>query len=223
MLDEKKIIPELQELLESGQSKRRGARESSKRSARLSDDRAAAFVYLHESTQAAIVKLVWDYARMPASVAVRGLRRQLSEKEKEIQSLRQAPKELQELLDGREKTLSDHGREMMKLRVLNETQAVELMTLRQARQKERESDEARRTQQRKQDRVQGQQAITAHSLEDRYEDLLKAAEFYKEAVCGGKAKTLDRNRVERQIADIRKRLTTIQREITICKPTNRVL
>ncbi|MEX5283360.1 MAG: hypothetical protein NW700_17535 [Nitrospiraceae bacterium] len=223
MLGEKKIIPELEQLLERRRSKRGRAKGSSKTSARLVDDRAAAFVYLHESTQAAIVKLVWDYARMPASVAVGGLQRQLTEKEKEIQSLRQAPKELQELLDEREKTLSDRGREIMELRVLNEIQAEELMTLRQARQKERESDEARRTRQRKQDRVQGQQAITAHSLEERYEDLLKAAEFYKEAVCGEKAKTLDRNRVERQIADIRKKLTTIQREITICKPTNRVL
>jgi chromosome segregation ATPase len=223
MLEEKKLIPELQELLERSRSQRKRAKGSSKTSARLVDDRAAAFVYLPESTQAAIVKLVWDYARMPASVAVRGLRRQIEAKEMEIQSLRQAPEALQERVDELDKTLSERGREIMQLRVLNETQLEELMTLRQARQKERERDEARRTRQRKQDRVQAQQAITAHSLEDRYEDLLKAAEFYKEAVSGEKAKTLDYKRVVRQIADIRKKLTTIERAITICKPTNRVL
>lgn len=213
MQEDTPLLPELQELLDASFSKHRKVR--GKKPALSVDNRAAAFVNLHPSTQQAIANLVWACAKLPNVVVVRELERQLRESMKAIERLRETPALLEEENARLEMKSSKNAKRLIEMEALLGTLNNEVSVLRKEVQSWREKDESRRTKARQKDRGQIEAGAPISTLEDCYEQVLKAVHLYSETILEVKTNTLDRKRVAQQIAAVRKKLTIIEREANL--------
>ena len=206
---EKRVIPELQALLKVVATK------EAKRQARLKispsrlDDRGAAFVWIPEDTQRAIVNLVRQTTKLPRDPAIKDLQRQLEEKDAAIERLNQEPEELRLLLNNRQNQLSDFGLEIRTLRLANAEQERKLAQCLKEKNVLREDAEAKLSKVRKEERANTQEATAPWNIDQRYEAFLQSAELYKETVCECKTSQINRRSVAKQLVQIRRKLSVI--------------
>lgn len=208
------LIPELQALLDVVAAK------EAERQARLMisstqlNDRGAAFVWIPEDTQRAVVNLVRETTSLPLDFAIKDLQRQLDEKDAAIERLRKEPEELRNLLNKRDNQLSDLSLENATLRLANAEQERKLVQCLKEKNVLREDAEAKLSKARKEERANTQEATAPWTIDQRYEALLQSAELYKEAVCECKTNLINRQSVTKQLAKIRHKLTILENAIS---------
>lgn len=207
------LIPELQALLEVVATKEAERQASLKISSTQLNDRGAAFVWIPEVTQRAIVNLVWETTSLPLDFAITDLQRQLEEKDAAIEPLRQTNEELARLLNNRDNQLSDRGEEIKELRAVNTKMERELVECRKQNNVPREKQEATLTKERQQERADTREATATWTIDQRYEAFLQSAELYKEAVCECKTTQINCQGVTKQVANIRHKLSVIDKAI----------
>lgn len=210
---EKRVIPELQALLKVVATK------EAKRQARLKispsrlDDRGAAFVWVPEDTQRAIVNLVRETTRLPRDPAIKDLQRQLEEKDAALERLNQEPEELRLLLNNRDNQLSDRGEEIQELRAMNAEQERKLAQCLKEKNVLREGSEAKLSKVRKAERAITQEATAGQSLDERFESFLAAVSMYLNALKAPEVKELEPAKIAEHFKLVRARLLKIDDEV----------
>lgn len=207
------LIPELEELLNLVETKEASRQGPLNTSPPHWDDRRAAFVYVPEVTQRAIVHLLREMTALPLDFAIKDFQRQLNEKDAALEPLRQTNEELALLINNRDNQLSDRGEEIKELRAANTKMERELVECRKQRNVPREQQEARLTKERQQERADKREATATWTIDQRYEAFLQSAELYKEAVCECKTTQINCQGVTKQVANIRHKLSVIDKAI----------